>query len=259
MKLTAENYYSTEANRAFWSASMVKEMLSCPARALAEMRGEYARPDTTALLIGSYIDAYFEGAMDDFKAAHPEIFKRDGELKSDYIMANRMIARAESEPLFMEYLRGEKQRIVTGNLFGLPFKAKYDVYLSGERIVDLKTAKDLKPTYRAGQGKVTFADAWNWTLQMAIYQALDGNSLPCYLAVITKEDPPDIDIVQIPQYMLDAEMDILAEKMPYFDAIKQGVIEPERCESCAYCRATKKLTEPKQLSEFYEIGGNDIE
>ena len=94
---------------------------------------------------------------------------------------------------------------------------------------------------------------------MAIYQALDGNSLPCYLAVITKEDPPDIDVVQIPQYMLDAEMDILAEKMPYFDAIKQGVIEPERCESCAYCRATKKLTAPKQLSEFYEIGGNDIE
>lgn len=259
MQLTADNYYGTDANKAFWSASLIKTMLDCPARGLAEMRGEYIRPPSPALLIGSYIDTYFEGTQEQFKSEHPEIFKRDGTLKAEYIGADRMIERAESEPLFMEYMQGDKQRIVTGELFGLPFKAKYDVYLAGRRIVDLKTAKDMKPIYKTGQGRITFADAWNWPLQMAIYQALDGHKLPCYLAVITKEDPPDIEIIEIPQYALDAELEILSEKMPYFDAMKQGIIEPERCECCAYCRATKRLTAPKQLDEFNEIGGNNIE
>lgn len=96
-------------------------------------------------------------------------------------------------------------------------------------------------------------------MQMAVYQSIEGNRLPCYLSVITKEDPPDIEIVEIPQDKLDAEMDFLLEKLPYFDAIKQGIIEPERCENCAYCRATKRLTAPKKLDYFNEFGGIENE
>ena len=61
MRLTADNYYSTEANMAFWSASTVKSFLSCPAAGLAEMTGNWTRPDSDALLIGSYVDAALEG------------------------------------------------------------------------------------------------------------------------------------------------------------------------------------------------------
>lgn len=259
MELNSSNYYTPEANAAYWSASLVKEFLDCPARAYAELTGRYERPKSTALMVGSYVDAYFEGTLDDFKRNNRDIFKRDGSLKSDYIAADRMIDRAASDPVFMEYMDGEKQAIKTGYIGGLPFKAKFDVYLPGQRIVDLKTAKDTKPVYKAGQGRMTFADAWNWPLQMAVYQSIEGNRLPCYLAVVTKEDPPDIEVVEIPQDKLDAEMDFLLEKLPYFDAIKQGIIEPERCENCAYCRMTKRLTAPKKLDYFNEFGGIENE
>ena len=252
MKLTADNYYSVEANRAYWSASAIKAFLECPAAALAEINGEWTRPESDALLIGSYVDAAIEGTLGLFIQNHPQLFKRDGTLKAQYSKADEMARRAMSDPVFTDYLRGEKQRIVTGELFGYPFKAKFDVYLPQERIVDVKTVKDLQPVYKPEQGKLDFATAWNWPLQMAIYQALDGNRLPCYLAVITKENPPNIELVQIEQSRLDAELEFLGKVMPRFDAIKHGVIEPDRCGHCAYCRETKKLIGATSLS-YYEL------
>ena len=257
MKLTADNYYSTEANMAYWSASTVKSFLDCQAAGYAEMIGNWTRPDSDALLIGSYVDAAIEGTLGLFIQSHPELFKRDGTLKSQYSKADEMARRAMSDPVFTDYLRGEKQKIVTGNLFGYPFKAKFDVYLPSERIVDVKTVKDLSPVYKTGQGRLDFATAWNWPLQMAIYQALEGNRLPCYLAVITKENPPDIEIVQIEQSRLDAELEFLEKRMTEFDAIKQGIIEPKRCGRCAFCRATKKLSGAVPL--MYYDGGNELE
>lgn len=64
LKLTAENYYSPEANREYMSASQIKQFMKCPAAAMAELRGEYERPTTSALLIGSYVDACFEGTLE---------------------------------------------------------------------------------------------------------------------------------------------------------------------------------------------------
>lgn len=250
MRLTKSNYYSAEADRKYFSASQVKAMMKCPAAALAE----YERPSSTALLVGSYVDSFFENKLDQFKAAHPEILKRDGSLKAEYVKADEMIERAMSDQLFREYMRGRKQTIKTGKIGGYPFKIKMDVYRKGERIVDLKTAKDLKPAYKTGEGTVTFADLWEWPLQLAIYQAVEGNQLPCYLAVVTKEDPPDIAVVEIPQHILDAEIERLLEMLPRLDAIKQGIIPAPRCESCAYCRSTKKLTAPAPLPEFVNYG-----
>ena len=99
-----------------------------------------------------------------------------------------------------------------------------------------------------------FASAWNWPLQGAIYQYIEGNHLPFYLAVITKEDPPAIAVIQVEQERLDTEISYLKEKLPMFNAMKQGIIEPERCENCAYCRATRKLAEPMLLEEFQDFG-----
>lgn len=252
LRLDSDNYYSLEANQAYWSASFVKSMLQCPARAIAELNGEYSRPTTSALLIGSYVDAYFEGSIKNFKSAHPEIMKRDGTLKSDFRLAENMISRAEEDELFCEFMQGEKQVIKTGRIGGLPFKCKIDVYRPGERIVDLKTVKDMQPMYKPEQGKLSFVEYWNWSLQMAIYQAIEGNSLPCYLAVITKQEPSDIAVIEIPQAVLDAEMEVLLSKLPYFDAMRQGVIEPERCGECEYCRATHRLNKPINLYELIE-------
>lgn len=260
--LTAENYYSMEMNLQFWSASQVKSFKKCEARAMAELMGAY-RPDaSTALMVGSYVDEALTGDLDAWKVQHPEIFKRDWTLKADYAAADQMVARALQSDLFMEYLDGQHQVIVTGELFGeYPFKAKLDAYHPGKAIVDLKTVRSLDSVYVPGQGRVDFATAWDWPLQMAIYQQLTeqqtGVKLPCYLAVITKENPPDLELVQVDQELMDAELAWLEQAMPRYDAIKKGIIEPDRCGHCAWCRMTHHIDGAKMLSDFEMIGGSE--
>lgn len=257
MKLNKSNYYSPNANNTYWSASLVKSFLSCPARAVAELNGEWTQEWSEALLVGSYVDAAFEGqdSFDEFCAEHPEMFNsRTGELKAPYRKADEMIVRAKSDPVFMEYMDGRKQVIKTGKVFGLPFKAKFDVYRDGRfknrRIVDLKTVKDMKPMYVPESGRVSPVVGWKWDIQMALYSAIDGHNLPTYLAIVTKETPPDLYLVEISEAEREACLSFLEQKMPLFDAMKQGIIEPERCECCEYCRATKKLTGPITLTEL---------
>lgn len=255
-KLTSKNYYSQEANKAYWSASFVKAMYDCPARALAELEGEYIQEDKTALLVGSYVDSYFEGekAFNQFMAENPVIFNsRTGELKTEFRKADEMCARAEGDAVFMSYLTGQKQKIFTGTIDGIPFKCKMDFYKKGERIVDLKTVRNFEPQYRKGEGLLSFAEYWRYPLQMAIYQHLEGHKLPCYLACISKETPCDIDVIEIPQELMDAELKALRSKLPYFDAMRQGIIEPERCGHCAYCRQTKKVEMPSSLYDYQEF------
>lgn len=249
MHLTPENYYSPEANWAYFSTSQIKTFADCPARAMAELRGDYVRPESNALLIGSYVDAYFEGTLGRFMLEHPEVFKRDGTLKAEFQHADRMIERAEADPLFMEYMQGEKQVIRTGEIDGYPFKIKIDV-LHPERITDLKTSKDFGAVYKPGQGRMSFIEAYGYTLQGAIYQAVEGRNKPFYIAAVTKEATPDIAVIQVGQEYMDAEMKLLKQNLPFYDAVKQGVIEPPRCEHCAWCKATRKLVKPISIDEF---------
>ena len=44
------------------------------ARACINGDGEWGKEKSTALLVGSYVDAYFEGSLDVFVAENPEIF-----------------------------------------------------------------------------------------------------------------------------------------------------------------------------------------
>ena len=44
MQINQENYYSQEANKEFFSVSQYKSFLSCEARAMAELYGEYEIP-----------------------------------------------------------------------------------------------------------------------------------------------------------------------------------------------------------------------
>lgn len=256
MKLTEATYYSPEMNRKYYSASQIKTFRKCEAQALAEIKGEYERPMTQALTMGQYVDEALTGDLNAWMLQHPEICKKDGTLKAEYVQAQEMVDRAKRDPVFMSYMDGEPQKIVTGKLFGeYLFKAKFDVFHK-DKIVDLKTVRDMEPVYIPGQGKVDFATAWDWPLQMAIYQAIYAARyhkwLPVYLAVITKESPADIAIIKIEQDRLDAELDWLKQAMPRIDAIKQGIIEPERCEHCAFCRESKVLTGAVSLSDYEE-------
>ena len=257
MQLNEMNYFSHEADMAFFSASQVKAFKKCEAMAMAEIRGKYVRPASTALMVGSYVDAALTGDLDKWLDEHPEVRKKDGSLKAEFVQAHEMVERAWSDHVFKEYLRGRHQAIMTGKIFGVPFKAKFDA-LRDDRIVDLKTVRDMQPVYMPGQGRVDFATAWDWPLQMAIYQKIveinKGVKLPCYLAVITKETPADIAVIQIEQERMDAEIAWLEQMLPRYEMIKAGEIPPERCGQCAFCRETHKITGPVMLGEFEEMG-----
>lgn len=248
--LTNENYFSPENNMKYFGSSQFKSFLDCEARTLAELKGEWKPEDTTALLVGSYVDAHFEGTLDIFKAQHPEMFKKNGELKSAFINAEETINRVERDEMFMKYMSGEKQVVKTGKLFGHDFKIKIDSYHPGKAIVDLKCMKDFDTVYKEGLGRVNFVDAWGYDIQGAIYTAIEGNHLPFVIAGCTKQSEPDLGLFLIPQYKLDAALKIIEAYIDHFDDVKKGLVEPVRCEKCPYCRATKQLTKLEILEDI---------
>jgi hypothetical protein len=254
MKLTQRNYYSTKANMEYMSVSQFKSFEKCPHATLAELKGEYEREKTTALLVGSYVDAYFEGSLANFIRDNPEIFKKDGTLKAEYIQAEAIIQRILKDKLFTEYLSGKKQVIMTGEICGVPVKIKVDS-LHPDKIVDLKIMRDFENVKDFDKGVLPWFEAWGYDLQGAVYQEIvrqnTGKTLPFYLAAATKEKITDIDIVHVNQKSLDFAMERFKRDVEMFDAIKKGIIEPDRCEKCEYCKSTKILTEPTDSEEFY--------
>ena len=256
MLLTNENYFSHEAASSFWSVSQFKAFNKCEAAGLAESRGEYQREETDALLVGSYVDAYFSGEMNAFKDRYGDrmFSKRGGGLLQKFQAADAMIARMISDPVMVDYLSGEKQVIMTAELFGLPWKTKLDVY-NERRIVDIKTVRDFEDVYDKGYGWRSWIEYWGYDIQGAIYQRIEqlvtgrDEPLPFYIAAVTKERIPDIKVIQIPQHVLDAAFKMVEAKIERFDLIKSGDVEPVRCEKCDYCKQTKVLRKP----EVYEI------
>lgn len=233
IKLNQSNYYSNRSNWDYFSVSQYKSFIKCEASTMAELRGEYKREVTNALLVGSYTDAYFEGTLEQFKAENPQIFKKDGSLKAEFSKAEEIIEKIKSDPLFMKFLSGEKQKIITFKEFGTNWKIKMDSYIPEVCIADLKTARDIK-----GLPK------WRYDYQGAIYQRgvekKTKKKLPFYLAVATKEDIVELGIFQIPQSTLDLALEEVAEAMPHLIEVKAGKIEPTRCEECDYCKRTRK-------------------
>lgn len=238
MTLTNQNYYSEQANHKFMSVSQYKEFRKCEASAMAQLKGEWEKPKTTALLVGSYVDSWFEGTLADFIEENPEVFKRDGSLKADYVQAAEIIDRVQSDPVFMEYMSGKKQVIRTKEMFGCEWKIKIDS-LCPDKIVDLKVMRSMERI----MGK-SFVEHWGYDLQMAIYSEVEGSGLETYLAVVTKQTPSDLEIIHIPDWRREELLEEVEKAMPRILAVKAGAVVPERCGTCEYCRATKKLTEP---------------
>ena len=243
MAVNRFNYFSENNNRKYCGSSQFKSFLRCPAKAMAELRGEWDRGDSTALLIGSYIDSWFEGSLDAFKSEHPQIFKKDGSLKAEYEKANSIIERVQQDELFMKYMGGKKQVIKTGEIKGVPFKIKMDSYHKGKAIVDLKVIKDFQPIWDEDRGcRLDFIHYWGYDYQAAIYQAIEGNNLPFFICAVTKEAQPDLAVIQIPQAWIDSAMADIKNYIDVIDAVKRGELEAERCGHCDYCKATKRLT-----------------
>jgi hypothetical protein len=235
MKLTESNYYSLEADKAYMSVSQFKSFLDCEARTMAKLNGEYVEEgNNTALLVGSYVDSSIEGTLDKFKEENPQIFTQKGELKADFKKAEELVRLIKENELFQKFLSGEKQVILTFELFGIWWKIKMDSFVRDICITDLKTARNTEGIVK-----------WRYDIQGAIYQKgvelNDLGKLPFYLAVATKEDIPDLNIFQIPQSTLDLALMEVEENLPHIIEVKSGKIAPTRCEKCDYCKKTRQV------------------
>ena len=259
MKLTEQSYFSPEAEMYYMGSTQFKRFCDCEARAMAVLRGEHAEPVTDALLIGSYVDAYFSGTLEQFQAEHPEVFTRNGELLKKFQHAEYIAKRAERDEFFREHLNGAHQVILTGEIEGVPFKIKVDSMFP-HAIVDLKVMRDMSDVWIPGEGYTSFIEAWRYDIQGAIYQEImrqyDDDELPprrFILAVITKESEPDIALVEIPQRILNDAMKLIVARVEHFHNIKLGLAEPRRCECCDYCRKTKVLTRVEVYDPLVQI------
>lgn len=261
MVLTAENYYSEEANLEYMSVSQYKDFagtygkVACEFEAVEKMYGRWKPAKSTAILVGSYVDSYFEGSLETFKEENPDLFTAKGDLKAPFRKAEEIIARIERDSYFMKYLSGEKQRIMTFELFGVPWKIKMDSYIPGLLIADLKVMSsitDLK--WVKDLGYLDFVRYWGYDIQGAVYQKgveiVTGKRLPFYIAAATKENEPDIRIIEITQNFLDEALQAVEQNLPRILRVKRGEVEPDRCEVCDCCRHNRVLTGPISILDL---------
>lgn len=257
--LCEENYYSQWANDRFISFHSymafcdAPAIQGCEAKAVAERRGEWIEEPTQALLVGSYVDSYFEGSLEKFKKEHSEIFLKDGSLKAPYKQAEIMIKRCEADPLFMASMGGVKQQILTAYVPELNCycRAKIDSYDKDRFITDLKTTQDIHKCIKTKIGYVDFCTAYNYEGQLAFYQRIaeinTGKKLPVFIAAVEKSNFPEIAVINIPQDVLDEAYEKIVDNMPRVLAVINGEVEPCMCGRCNYCKIHKKLDKPIAL------------
>lgn len=246
MRLTRKNYHSIKANAAFMSTSQFKSFMECPARAVAEIKGEYVK-ESDAFLQGAFLDAYFEKRTDEFKTEHPEMFKKDGELKAQFEKVNEAIAVIEADPVMRKLCRGKQQKIMTGEIGGVPFKIMIDS-LHKDLTVDRKYMKDFSDVWKDGE-KMPWWKAYGYHYQAAIYQEIrhqnEGKRVPFDLVAVSKEAVPDKAWVRFSDEYLRNVLDIVECNAPLFKAMKDGLVEAKGCGECEYCRSKKRLIEPE--------------
>jgi hypothetical protein len=277
MKLTTNNYYNKKANQEYMSVSQYKEFQKCEACAMAQLKGEYEKPKSSALFLGSFVDEMLTGTkksqikfiaenfddlfqkssryikiperdrLDFVKDEFAELFSAENSKPyADIVQALETIERIKKQPLMMEHLSGKYQKIMTGEIAGVPFKIKMDSYHPDKMIVDLKYMASL----RSPNMFEPMVKYWGYDIQGAIYQEIvrqnTGKRLPFFLNIATKEKPAHLSIAEIMQYDLDEALEKVIKNAPRYQAIKNEEIEPERCEdyNCDYCTETAIITEP---------------
>lgn len=254
LKLTDENYFSPEADQQYLSVSQFKNFLNCETSALAQIQSKYIRSKSDALLFGSYVHSWLDGTLEKFKEENPDLFSSKGpskgQLKAVYQNANEMIKVLEEDPFVMMALQGEKEVIMTGELFGAPWKIKIDVHNPKMgRFADLKTVKAIREkVWHEEHGYCSFVEAYGYITQMAVYSEIerqnrDGEDwLESYIVAVSKETPPDKAIITIDTETLQQELENVSSKVERIIQLKAGEIEPKRCDKCHYCRRTKKVS-----------------
>lgn len=271
MELKSENYYSQEANKEYLSCSQIKDFIRCESYALAKINGEWEDEPSKAMALSSYIDAIISDEETEFLNSESEKVKngetsfivlKSGKLSADAQAMAEIVKQAENDEMFIKYLKGEHQVIMTGNFDGIPIKAKLDSYFPNKVIVDLKAMKDFDLIWdEKDRTRKNFVDMYDYILQAALYQEMvrqnTGKQLPFIIAAMTKEKISERALLNIPQEKMDERLEEIKPYLTRIQDIKLGKIEPQSCGKCDYCKSLAKVHNIYNYNEYFEKrGGN---
>lgn len=255
MILNDENYYSVEADREYLSVSQYKSYLKCEAATIAQLKEEYERPTNEAFLIGSYVHSFNDNTLEQFKEEHPEMYsstgKTKGQLKSTFQTANKMIEALKNDSICMKFLEGEKELIITGELFGIKWKGKVDsINLEKGYFTDLKTTKSI---HQKTNG-LSFIENYDYISQMAIYRELIkqqyGKDLIPYIVAVEKNDNPLKAVIKVDERYTLPKLEEIEYNLERIKTLRSGDVEPVGCGECEYCRKNSKVTKILTIDEL---------
>ena len=255
--VTEKNYYTAESNASYFSVSQFKDFHKCEAMALAKIRGEWEPEKGEALWLGSFVDEMLTGtpeSQNDFlDENHDIVFQKSGKMREAFNKAMDAVTAIKTrQPYMMYLLSGEHQKIMTGEIEGVPFKIKMDSYKEGEFIADLKYMRSLRSP-NLFDNIFTY---WGYDLQAAAYQEIvyqnTGKRLPFYFVVATKESPAHFEVGEMSQENMDNALAVIKANIVRYQRIKLREIKPERCEDygCDYCTETHIVKEAIDTDEF---------
>lgn len=185
------------------------------------------------------------GALTKARELMPEAFERQVSLRSDYDIVAQCVEAVRQQPMLMEYLQGDHQTTVYGDIGGLCWKGRLDVFdAEKRRIVDLKVMRDF--ARRGMQG--SFVESFSYDRQLAIYRELVrqqyGIDCDCYIVAVSKETPSNVELIHIPEWRCDELIADLEANAARIEPVWHGTARPQGCGVCDYCRQTKRITRP---------------
>lgn len=271
MELTRDNYYTPEADWAYMSCSQYQSWNECEAKTLAKLQGRWQDGEKEAFLVGNYFHTHFESpeahnqfCNDNFdkifktktvkgKGGQPDTVVVTGKYAA-YEQADKMIAVAEADPLIKSLidLPGENEMIMTGLIWGVPWRIRLDKYVSdtGRMIIDYKTCANISELKWSEElrEKVTFIDAYGYMMRAAVYSEVEKQNAHSdedahfIIIAVSKQDFPDKEALRLNhRQRYDYELEQIKKRLPTIQAIKEGRMKPKRCGVCDYCRSTKQL------------------
>lgn len=259
-QLTEQNYFSLEMEREYMSNHLWSMFISCEAKAMAYLKGEYVQPENDNFKTGHIVEAIIQGR--DYTKIEG-LLQKNGKLYAKFEQAVAMAERAKKDKMFMSVMSGASQEIYTGEIGGMAWRCKTDcVNHVLQTVCDLKTTRSFEDDWMVVNGKnqkVKWYEIWNYFRQLAIQRELVKQKTKLdyvmLIAAVTKQDPPDIAVIvfdieeRFKKELFDIELQ--SERIK---AVWKGKADPVSCGKCDYCRSVKVLTDFEQATSIYNQG-----
>lgn len=245
-------YYGREAGMRWLSVSQYKSFLSCEAKALAQLKGEWKEVDTDAFLLGNYVHSAFESdeAHEKFLETNKDKLyssRKPYGLLRKFKIGDQMIERLKEKDFVRMLWQGEHEVPVTGDLYGYGWKGKIDLLnVDQGYFIDLKTTADAHKRIWDNDNRQwqDFVHAYGYDLQLAVYEKLlqqkYGKSFTGYIIAVSKEGNPEVIPITVSESDKAEALQRMSTKIDRVMAVKNGEVEPIRCERCEYCKPTSQ-------------------